>query len=174
MNHRTTLPKTNSSPLKMGHPKRETIVFRPWMFSGYFSFGEGIFSKDLPGIAKSFGMEAAGKTQRNHESVIKHWVPQHTAIVARAFVWPRDPQKSLACANFTADFLRSKKGSQLRPKNVQNICIVFVVLGSAEGPRNTFRTRDLQQGWKQGKDLQQGSKQPNDFPSLNHEFQIMA
>lgn len=45
MNHRTTLPKTNSSPLKMGHPKRETIVFKPWMFSGYFSFGEGIFFK---------------------------------------------------------------------------------------------------------------------------------
>ena len=34
-----TLPETNSSPLKIGHPKRK-VVFQPWIFRGYVSFRE--------------------------------------------------------------------------------------------------------------------------------------
>ena len=37
---RDTLPETNSSPLKMGHPKRK-LVFQPSIFRGYVSFREG-------------------------------------------------------------------------------------------------------------------------------------
>ena len=36
-----TLPKTNSSPLKIGHPKRE-LVIQPSIFGCYVSFREGI------------------------------------------------------------------------------------------------------------------------------------
>ena len=41
----TTLPETNSSPLKIIHPKKETIVFQPSIFRGYVSFSdsEGTF-----------------------------------------------------------------------------------------------------------------------------------
>ena len=35
-----TIPKTNSSPLKMSHPKRK-LVFQPSIFSCYVSFREG-------------------------------------------------------------------------------------------------------------------------------------
>ncbi len=38
-----TLPKTNSSPLKIGYPKKDTIVFQPSIFGCYVSFKEGIF-----------------------------------------------------------------------------------------------------------------------------------
>ena len=37
---RDTLPETNSSPLKMGHPKRK-LVFQPSIFRDYVSFREG-------------------------------------------------------------------------------------------------------------------------------------
>ena len=40
---RATLPETNSSPLKMGHPKRE-LVFQPSIFRCYVSFREGIYT----------------------------------------------------------------------------------------------------------------------------------
>ena len=39
-----TLPETNSSPLKIGHPKRK-LLFQPSIFRGYISFREGIFLK---------------------------------------------------------------------------------------------------------------------------------
>ena len=35
-----TLPETNSSPLKIDHPKRK-LVFQPSIFRGYVSFREG-------------------------------------------------------------------------------------------------------------------------------------
>ena len=35
-----TLPETNSSHLKIGHPKRK-LVFQPSIFKGYVSFREG-------------------------------------------------------------------------------------------------------------------------------------
>ena len=35
-----TLPETNSSPLKIGHPKRK-LVFQPSIFGSYVSFREG-------------------------------------------------------------------------------------------------------------------------------------
>ena len=35
-----TLPKTNSSPLKTGHPKRK-LIFQPSIFRGHVSFREG-------------------------------------------------------------------------------------------------------------------------------------
>ena len=37
-----TLPETNSSPLKIGHPKRK-LVFQPSIFRCYVSFREGIY-----------------------------------------------------------------------------------------------------------------------------------
>ena len=38
----STLPETNSSHLKIGHPKRK-IVFQPSIFRGYVSSREGIY-----------------------------------------------------------------------------------------------------------------------------------
>ena len=38
---RSTPPKTKSSPLKIGYPKRK-LVFQPSIFRGYVSFREGI------------------------------------------------------------------------------------------------------------------------------------
>ena len=46
--HQFTLPETNSSPLKIGHPKRK-LVFQPSIFRGHVSFREGRCSQsDLP------------------------------------------------------------------------------------------------------------------------------
>ena len=39
----STLPETNSSPLKIGHPQKETIVVQPSIFRGHVNFREGIF-----------------------------------------------------------------------------------------------------------------------------------
>ena len=37
----STHPETNSSPLKLGFPKRK-LIFQPSIFRGYVSFREGI------------------------------------------------------------------------------------------------------------------------------------
>ena len=42
-----TLPETNSSPLKIGLPKRK-VVFQPSIFRGYVSLREGMLSTHLP------------------------------------------------------------------------------------------------------------------------------
>ena len=43
--NRNTLPECNSSPLKIGHPKRKWIIFQPLIFRGYVSFRKGRWSK---------------------------------------------------------------------------------------------------------------------------------
>ena len=63
----TTLPETNSSPLKIGHPNRK-LVFQPSIFRGYVSFREG--SSDL--------LETKPR-EKHHEDEI---VSEHTKTVA--------------------------------------------------------------------------------------------
>ena len=51
---RRTLPETNSSPLKIGFPKRKS-VFQPYIFRCYVGFKEGILLKEfLSGLRSSF------------------------------------------------------------------------------------------------------------------------
>ena len=57
-----TLPKTNSSPLKIGLPKRK-VVSQPPFFRGYVSFREGLFpwmSQDNLDLYLKLGRRGAG------------------------------------------------------------------------------------------------------------------
>ncbi len=55
----TTLPETNSSPLKIGHPKRKP-VFQPSIFRGYASFREGNWLKSYNKINNSHVINLVG------------------------------------------------------------------------------------------------------------------
>jgi len=66
-----TLPETNSSPQKIGLPKRK-VVFQPSIFRGYVSFREGTFNppklpecKEIGHTLSIWGYEIISKSHHN-------------------------------------------------------------------------------------------------------------
>lgn len=62
------------------------LVFKPFIFSGYFSFREGIlFKRSARHCQIIWNGSRRKQNQRNH-ALMKHWVPRHSANVAGALV----------------------------------------------------------------------------------------
>ena len=73
---RSTLPETNSSPLKIGHLKRK-LVFQPSIFRGYVSFREGqrLWLEEV--VKNSRAMQELGEFPEEHRSTgppVRAWL----------------------------------------------------------------------------------------------------